>query len=139
RDYDAQSGRWTTKDAIMFGGAGTNFYEYVINDPANWIDPTGRILDTLVDLGFIGYDLYRIVVDNIFRGCDNLGVNLTALGADVGGALIPGVTGLGLAVRTAKALEHTADQRALIELAKEAKRKGITQEDAGTLLNWAKE
>ncbi len=68
----------------------------------NWVDPTGKILDTLIDLGFIGYDLYRIVTDNILRGCDNLGLNLAALGADVGGALIPGATGLGLAVRTEK-------------------------------------
>jgi len=139
RDYDAQVGRWTAKDPIRFGGAGVNFYEYVINDPVNWIDPTGRILDTFVDLGFIGYDLYRIITDNILRGCDNLGLNLAALGADVGGAIIPGATGLGLGVRTVKVLEHSTDQRAVIELAKEAKRKGITQEDAGTLLDWAKE
>jgi uncharacterized protein RhaS with RHS repeats len=132
-------GRWTAKDPIRFGGAGINLYEYVLNDPVNWIDPTGRILDTLVDLGFIAYDLYSIIADNVIRGCGNLGVNLAALGADVGGALIPGATGLGLAVRTTKALEHTADQRAVIELAKEAKRKGITQEDARTLLDWAKE
>jgi len=139
RDYDALTGRWTAKDPIRFGGAGINLYEYVLNDPVNWIDPTGRILDTFVDLGFIAYDLYSIIVDNVLRGCGNLGVNLAALGADVGGALIPGATWLGLGVRTAKALEHTADQRAVIELAKEAKRKGITQEDARALLDWAKE
>jgi RHS repeat-associated protein len=40
RDYDAQTGRWTTKDPIRFGG-GTNFYGYVLNDPVNLVDPAG--------------------------------------------------------------------------------------------------
>jgi len=48
------------------------------------------------------YDLYRIGADNIFGDCDNLGGNLGALGADVAGIFIPGVTGLGVASRVAK-------------------------------------
>ena len=41
RDYDPESGRWTAKDPIGFGGGDTNLYGYVINDPMNWIDATG--------------------------------------------------------------------------------------------------
>ncbi len=40
RDYDAQTGRWTTKDPIDFAG-GTNLYAYVHNDPINRTDPEG--------------------------------------------------------------------------------------------------
>src|SRR5262249_47570354 len=40
RDYDAQTGRWTTKDPIRFGG-GLNLYGYVLADPINLIDATG--------------------------------------------------------------------------------------------------
>lgn len=41
RDYDAETGRWTTKDPILFAGGDTNLYGYVLNDPVNFVDPTG--------------------------------------------------------------------------------------------------
>jgi RHS repeat-associated protein len=41
RDYDAETGRWTAKDPILFSGEDSNIYEYVGNDPINLIDPSG--------------------------------------------------------------------------------------------------
>ena len=41
RDYDAEIGRWTAKDPILFGGQQANLYVYVGGNPINWIDPTG--------------------------------------------------------------------------------------------------
>ena len=41
RDYDAEVGRWTTKDPIGFAGGDTNLYGYVFSDPINFIDPRG--------------------------------------------------------------------------------------------------
>jgi RHS repeat-associated protein len=41
RDYDAQTGRWTAKDPILFGGDQANLYTYVQNDPINDLDPVG--------------------------------------------------------------------------------------------------
>ncbi len=41
RDYDAETGRWTTKDPIRFAGGQANIYIYVGNDPINFTDPTG--------------------------------------------------------------------------------------------------
>ena len=41
RDYDPETGRWTTKDPIEFDGEDSNFYGYVQNDPLNLVDPLG--------------------------------------------------------------------------------------------------
>ena len=41
RDYDAETGRWTAKDPLLFNGGNTNLYQYCGSDPINWIDPDG--------------------------------------------------------------------------------------------------
>ncbi|VAW89405.1 hypothetical protein MNBD_GAMMA17-1201, partial [hydrothermal vent metagenome] len=41
RDYNAETGRWTSKDPIRFDGGDSNLYGYVLSDPLNWIDPYG--------------------------------------------------------------------------------------------------
>ncbi len=59
RDYDPETGRWTAKDPILFQGGDANLYGYVLQDPVNWIDPSGNIpLDTLWDLSNVAWDLF---------------------------------------------------------------------------------
>ena len=43
RDYDPETGRWTSKDPIRFDGDGQNLFGYVLNDPVNSLDPTGLL------------------------------------------------------------------------------------------------
>lgn len=43
RTYDAETGRWTTRDPLLFGGGDTNLYGYVVDDPVNRIDPSGEL------------------------------------------------------------------------------------------------
>ncbi|MDH5511190.1 MAG: RHS repeat-associated core domain-containing protein [Nitrospinota bacterium] len=43
RDYDSHSGRWTSKDPILFKGGQYNLYDYVIGDPVNKVDINGMI------------------------------------------------------------------------------------------------
>jgi hypothetical protein len=69
------------------------------NNPINYTDSLGLLIETIADIGFIAYDLYRIVKDNVLGDCDNLGENLGSLGGNIVGAAIPFATGGGLAVR----------------------------------------
>ena len=41
RDYDAETGRWTAKDPILFAGGDVSLYGYVAGDPVNGVDPSG--------------------------------------------------------------------------------------------------
>ena len=41
RDYDPETGRWTSKDPIGFEGGDANLYAYVSNSPVNTVDLLG--------------------------------------------------------------------------------------------------
>jgi len=41
RYYDPTIGRFISEDPLEFGGDGTNFYVYVANSPADWVDADG--------------------------------------------------------------------------------------------------
>ena len=41
RDYDARTGRWTSKDPTRFNGRQASLYTYVGNDPVNRVDSSG--------------------------------------------------------------------------------------------------
>jgi hypothetical protein len=47
REYDPESGRWTSKDPISFAGGGANLYAYAANDPVNATDVTGLAFDSV--------------------------------------------------------------------------------------------
>ena len=98
RFYHPVLGRFLQRDS--FGGfqprpQSLNRYAYTENNPVNYRDPSGHYIDTILDVGFLAYDIYRLVYDNILHDCDNLNENLFSLLLDVGGFLLPGLTGLG--------------------------------------------
>jgi RHS repeat-associated protein len=41
RDYDPQTGTWTSRDPLGFGGGDTGLYSYVHDDPVNLVDTSG--------------------------------------------------------------------------------------------------
>ena len=98
RDYDPETGRFTTPDPLGFAGGSTNLYGYALADPVNLTDPSGQILDTIIDFGFIAYDLYKIG-KSLMNGCGVSAIDAAALGLDIAGALIPFATGGGAAAR----------------------------------------
>jgi RHS repeat-associated protein len=101
RYYSPNLQRFISEDPIGVAG-GLNVFAYVNNSPTNFRDPSGLILDTIIDIISIGYDIYRLATD----GRKNLAENLTSLGLDLAGALIPFATGLGAANR---AVNHADD------------------------------
>jgi RHS repeat-associated protein len=42
RDYDAETGRWTSKDPLGITAGESARYSYATNDPINYVDATGR-------------------------------------------------------------------------------------------------
>ncbi len=90
RDYEPASGRWTSRDPLLFGGAQGNLYAYVGNHPVGVADPAG--------LGSVGVSVYDIIgVDTKlawkpgegFSACFGvgLGVGGTSVGFDPFGDL----------------------------------------------------
>lgn len=66
RDYDPDLGRWLSKDPILFDGGDTNLYGYVLNDPVNLVDPSGKIaLPAFAGIAiggamvFLAYEVYK--------------------------------------------------------------------------------
>jgi RHS repeat-associated protein len=90
RDYDAETGRWTAKDRILFWGRQTNLYRYVKNDPVNRRDPRG-LADVFVGVegeivGVVGIESgFGIVIDTDHPGESGFYVQSgPASGASVG-------------------------------------------------------
>jgi len=76
RDYDPAIGRWTSRDALLFGGRNANLYAYG-RDPINFIDPSG--------LAPCAKDPWAACKQALWRLGINAGANL--LGAEILGAL----------------------------------------------------
>jgi RHS repeat-associated protein len=112
RDYDPDVGRWTAKDPIFFAGGDTDLYGYVLNDPVNFVDPTGNAFNLVT--GGIGAVIgSAISTVNAYRsgarGWDL--AKAAAIGAVAGGisgftlsplgiAVVGGVTGLSSNIAT---------------------------------------
>ncbi|MEJ2601210.1 MAG: DUF2380 domain-containing protein [Anaerolineales bacterium] len=101
RYYLPQAGIFTSRDP--FPGFTTlpvtlQPYLYAAGNPLRYTDPSGNFIDTVIDIAFIGYDVYSLV-KHINSGCGISKEDLLALGLDVGSALLPFVTGLGMVAR----------------------------------------
>jgi len=81
RDYDAHTGRWTSKDPIRFKGDSINLYCYVLADPANLIDTKGLSAATGILGGLAGRGFGRGV------GGLLAGAWAGPVGAAIGGAI----------------------------------------------------
>ena len=76
-----------------------NSYSYTANNPLKNKDVNGEFLDTVVDVAFIAYDLYK--VGEAYATGGDVKAELGYLGLDVAGAATPFATGFGVAGRLA--------------------------------------
>ena len=93
RYYSPEWCRWISPDSMGYldpeTAHGLNLYAYCINDPINYIDPSGHFLDVLLDLLFIGWDIYDLATDEGWKDEEKW----VALGLDFLFAVTPFATG----------------------------------------------
>jgi pyocin large subunit-like protein len=80
-----------------------NRYAYALNNPLKYTDPTGHWVERAIDIAFIASDRWDIAQNGLTWE------NGLALAADVGGLLLPGLTGGGMLVRAAAHADEAAD------------------------------
>jgi RHS repeat-associated protein len=123
RYYRANTGRFTTVDPVytwrenLVDPQRWNRYAYARNNPLRYVDPDGRAIDVLVDVGSIGYDLFDIG-RSVHHGEGVSGTQWLALGGDVVGAVLPLATGIGAAIRAANKVDAATDLARAAQLAK---------------------
>jgi RHS repeat-associated protein len=113
RWYDDTLGRFIQPDSIIpentiipeniQGVQAWDRFAYCNNNPVRWNDPSGHWIESLLDIASIAYDIYDISQNGL-----NWGTGLV-LAADVGGLILPGVTGGGLAVRALTHADEAVD------------------------------
>jgi RHS repeat-associated protein len=108
RYYDPRISIWLSVDPLMDEPEQIEKspYAYTWNNPIRYTDPDGKFIDIVADVGFILFDIGKLAYDQITTGTTKP-EDWKALAADAAGAAIPGVTGLGLAVRASKAVNQT--------------------------------
>ncbi|NOY93213.1 MAG: RHS repeat-associated core domain-containing protein [Deltaproteobacteria bacterium] len=87
REYDPETGLWTSKDPLLFGGGDTNVYAYAFGDPVDFVDPDGRFV--FIAAAIVG--VVALGVWNYHNADDQHGGSIT------GKANAATTTGVGLA------------------------------------------
>ena len=153
RYYDPCMGRWLTVDPAGFVDS-VNLYQYVFNNPFRYIDPDGQFVFAIPLFVWgakltitASYAIYGAITGVLAYGAYK---GVQALNArDVNDTYSPAQDYAEYSSRFEASVEeeenrkydkrHTPDQEAISELVKESGRKGVSNEEADTLLDWAKE
>jgi RHS repeat-associated protein len=88
REHDSITGRWITKDPIDFSGGDSNLYGYVLNDPINFVDPSGEWAWPVLVVG-VGVTVVAVVAPiaydffNKIRGIIKTGIRAPDIADDI--------------------------------------------------------
>jgi RHS repeat-associated protein len=141
RWYDPAIGRFLAADSIVPNPGDSqslNRYMYVAGNPLKYTDPSGHWLESAIDIAFIVYDIHDIATNGLSLESG------AALALDVGGLILPVVTGAGLLARAAghaddvvRAVSHTDELVKAASKADEAATVVRQAENVGELANRA--
>ena len=109
RYYDPEVGRFLNRDSVQYADPetinGLNLYAYCLNNPVEYADPTGQFWDTVLDILFIGWDIYNLIADGGWKEWENW----ATLGADLAFAVVPFVSGGGQVVKLSNVGDKITD------------------------------
>ena len=114
RYYGSKIGRFTTVDPLytwrenLVDPQRWNRYAYARNNPLRYVDPDGRAIDTIADVGFIAWDVFDMG-RSAYRGEGISGTQWLSLGGDIVGAAIPFATGVGAAIRAGNRIDNALE------------------------------
>ena len=97
-----------------------NRYAYARGNPVKYVDPDGRVIDTVLDIGFIAMDVADIA-GTLFAGERTTRTQWAALGGDVAGAFIPFATGIGAGIRALNRADNAVDALRTLDRAANAR------------------
>ena len=109
RYYDPEVGRFLNRDSVQYADPetinGLNLYAYCLNNPVEYVDPTGQFWDTVLDIGFIAWG-----ISDLINGGYSEFKNWIALGIDIIFAVIPFVpSGFGQVIKVGNKIDNAAD------------------------------
>lgn len=151
RYYDPRTSVWQSADPILdryiagaanggvYRPANLALYSYSWNNPVALRDPDGKVVDTVLDVGFTLFDVGKLVYDEVRGKKENRAENLLALGADAAAIFVPFATGAGVAVRVAKGAERAAEVTKAVEKTGEAVKAVKTVEETKTAVQAVEE
>jgi len=144
RYYDPALGRFISKDSfkgVKNDPQTLNRYVYTANNPVNRTDPSGKCFMACLALVPLGWQVSGLALAAM--------TSYVMVEMDAGHAIADWAKATWDELTTLwsedstgsdpESLRHTPDQEALVELAKEARRAGVTNEEAGILEEWADE
>jgi RHS repeat-associated protein len=110
RDYDPRTHRFISPDRFFLENPEQcvrspkecDLFSYAQGNPLFYTDPSGKVVDIAIDVGFVFVGVYQLATDPSWT-------NAAALGLDVVSAVVPFATGLGRAYKGIAAADKTQD------------------------------